>query len=335
MRQDQPVERPSAAARQLDVSFDYVACLQETWGDSLNARQRIVLDPMHGCWVNRARRYLQAIFPECMVSVVHDKPDTESAGRALDCRQHEHLEELCDAVYREHADLGIAFSGNGNHVAVVDNEAVPLTAEETTSVLLESLGTRLSGKPFVYDLKFSDRIPETARRLGAEPLMERSGQTFLRGRMRQTGAVFGAETDGRYYYAELDGGEDGLFTACRVIAHLAHSGRKLADLRRECPAVFVTPDLRLPLEAGAQADILREVREAWSQYPQCSIEGVRVEVPGGWALVRSAVAEPALVFRFESIDWPGLDDLVRRFCRSLPAVSEVLWQSYQTMMGTA
>ena len=87
---------------------------------------------------------------------------------------------LCDAVYRERAHLGIAFDGDGDCLALVDNEGVILSPEETAWVLLQCLGDELSGERFVYDLKFSDRIPEAARRLGAEPLAERSGHGFLR-----------------------------------------------------------------------------------------------------------------------------------------------------------
>jgi phosphomannomutase / phosphoglucomutase len=323
----------ATAPRELDVSFDYVACLQETWVDSLHAQLRVVLDPMHGGWAGRARRYFNAIFPQCLVSVIHDVADPEFAGRTPDCSRAEHLEDLCAAVYRERAHLGIAFDGDGDCLALVDNEAVPLSADETTAVLLDSFGPQLQGNRFIYDLQFSDRIVEKARGLGAEPLSERSGRAFVRTRMQQTQALFGAETSGHYFFAELQGGDDALFAACRTVAHLAKSGRTMDNLRRECPAVFITPNLRVPLDAAAQTALISQLREAWSQYPQTTVDGVRIEVPGGWALVRGSAADPSLTFRFESIDWPGLDDLVQRFCRSLPEVGDVLWSSYRATLG--
>ena len=65
-------KRPAGSTRGLDISFDYVAWLQERWADSLRVHRHIVLDPMHGCWSARARRYLNAIFPECLLSAIHD-----------------------------------------------------------------------------------------------------------------------------------------------------------------------------------------------------------------------------------------------------------------------
>jgi phosphomannomutase/phosphoglucomutase len=326
--------RSPTKPRTLDISFDYVAGLQETFVDALATQQHIVLDPMSGCWAGKARRYLHAIFPQCLFSTVHDAPSPDFDGRAPDCSRPHELHELCDAVYRERAHLGIAFDGDGDRIALVDNEGAALNAEEATWVLLQTLGPELRGQRFVHDLKFSDRIAEAARQLGAEPLVERSGHAFLRARMCHSGALFGAEVSGHYFHRALDGGDDGLYTACRLIAWLARSGQTLAQLRRSCPAVYMTPDLRVPMAVEAQPAVIEHARAAWAQFPQQAIDGVRIDMPGGWALVRSSVTEPALTFRFEGLDWRALDDLVERFCDSLPELGDDLWQRYRAAMGS-
>ena len=169
--------------------------------------------------------------------------------------------------------------------------------------------------------------------LGAEPLVERSGHAFIRRRMCDCGAMFGAEVSGHYFYRALEGGEDGLYTACLLIEHLARSNRTLSELRRDCPPIYMTPDLRVPVPAGQQAAILEHLRAAWSQFPQRTIDGVRIDLPGGWALVRSSVTEPALTFRFEGLDWHALDDLVERFCDTLPELGDELWARYRVATG--
>jgi phosphomannomutase / phosphoglucomutase len=325
--------RTRTSPRGVDVTFDYVAWLQEAWIDAPAVKRPIILDGMHGVWACRARRYLQAIFPHSVFSAIHDVPDGSFGGRAPNCARHEALVELGETVYQQRAVLGIAFDGDGDRVAFVDDEGTPLTAEESTWILLQSFAGDLRGEPYVYDVKFSDRVPEAARKLGAEPLVERSGHTFIRNRMLETGAPFGAEISGHFFFRDLAGGDDGLFAACRMINFLAGSGKTLSQMRRKSPKVFVTPDLRVRVKARYRPTVVRRVRETWSKYPQTEVDGVRICFPDGWALVRNSVTEPALTFRFESRNWNGLTKLVSKFCDSLPEVGEALWASYEDAIG--
>jgi phosphomannomutase / phosphoglucomutase len=327
--------RTRTKPRELDVSFDYVACLQEMFVESLTAERRVVIDPMFGCWAGKARRYLHAVFPQCLFSTLDDTVDETFQGRTPDCSRPGSLIDLCEAVYRERAHLGIAFDGDGDRVALVDSDGVPLRAEETTWILLQSMADQLRGSRFVYDLKFSDRIPEAASQLGAEPLVERSGHAFLRTRMCDSGATFGAEVSGHYFYKALDGCDDGLYTACLAIAYLARTGKSLGELRRGCPAVYITSDLRLEMAPAAQAAVLDQIRTSWRDFPQRTIDGVRIDMPGGWALVRSSVTEAALTFRFEGLDWHALDDLVERFCDAMPDYGDELWVRFKADVGGA
>jgi phosphomannomutase len=326
--------RTLSTPRTLDVSFDYVAGLQEMLVESLGAQLHVVVDPMHGCWAERSRRYLHAIFPQCLFSTIHDTIDGQFGGRAPDCSRPGELTDLCEAVYRERAHLGIAFDGDGDRVAVVDNEGVPFSPEETIWTLFHCLGDQLRGERFIYDLKYSDHVAEAARQYGADPLAQRSGHAFLRARMSETKALFGAEISGHYFHRVLHGGEDGLYTACLLIAYLAQSRIKLSELRRGCPPIYMTPDMRIAVPLERQSKIIEQVREAWSEFPQRTIDGVRIDMPGGWALVRSSVTEPALTFRFEGLDWPALDDLVDRFCDTLPEFGDELWAHCRAALGS-
>ena len=321
------------SVRSLDVTFDYVAWLQETWLEGLAAQGHVVLDPRHGCWAGRARQYLQAIFPGVIFSAIHDTPDAMFGGCSPDCSRPELLDELGREVDRQRAQLGIAFDGDGDRVAFVDERGIALSAEEATCVLLQSFGAGLEDEPFVYDLKFSDRVGETAARLGGRPLPERSGHAFIRDRMLRSGAAFGAGVCGHYFFRAIAGGDDGLFTACWLIDYLMCDGRTLGQLRCECPKVFLTPDLRVSVAPGDRSAVIRKVRSTWSEYPQSSTDGVRVNFPDGWALVRSSVTEPAMTFRFEAADAATLRGLVEKFCDALPDVGDFIWLEYEASLG--
>ena len=152
--------------------------------------------------------------------------------------------------------------------------------------------------------------------------------------MREADALLGADLSGHYFHRALNGGDDALYTACLLVAYLARTGRPLARLRATCPAIYMTPDLRVPAPPDRQREVIEGVSAAWNRFPQRSLDGVRIDVPGGWALVRPSVTEPALTFRFEGLDWHALEDLVKRFCDGLPPeTGELLWRQYRTAMG--
>ena len=248
-------------------------------------------------------------------------------------RARSELNELCEAVYRERAHLGLAFDGDGDRVALVDNEGVALRAEEAAWVLLQCLGKELQGERFVYDLKFSDRIPEAARQLGAEPLVERSGHAFLRTRMCDTAAMFGAEVSGHYFYQGV--GRVRRRPLYRVPCDRPSRpiGANVGRVATRLPAGLHDARSAHPVPPDVQPAVIEQIRAAWAGFPQRTIDGVRIDTPGGWALVRSSVTEPALTFRFEGLDWHALEDLVERFCDAMPEYGDELLEHYRAAMG--
>lgn len=320
--------------RALDISFDYVGWLQETWVDLLEFPCRVVLDPMYGIGAQRARRYLQAVFPHGLFSAIHDEPRPDFGDQSPDCSRPEALDELASAVEHQQADLGIALDGDADRVAVVDGQGNVLSPDETACVLLESFNGEVEGQSLVYDQESSFRLAELARQHGAEPLAERNDPSAILARMRQMNAFFGAAGNGQYFFRALDGGNDPLFTVCWLISWLAHSHHTLAELRREIPSLAITPSLLVPLGESEQKKVLKEVRRAWADLPQSRLDGVRVDfAKGQWASLRPASGAEGLVFRAEAQDWEQLHRLVHRFCAPLGELGDQLWIRYTAETG--
>lgn len=327
-------ERPRGTRKPAEIAALYCQWLRRTWSSqTLPADLRVVLDPGNGCWAGLARTCLTQVFPGLQVAAIHDRPDGRFPGRGPDCARPPGLRGLAGAVEAERAGLGVAFDGDGDRVALVDGGGHALSAEEATWVLLHSFGEELRDQTFVYDIKFSDRIPETARGWGARPLAQRSGHAFIRTSMIQERACFGAEISGHYFYGQLEGGDDGLFTACRVLAHLGRCGQSLEELRRACPAIFATADLRVALDPAAQEQLLRQVREVFGDRPQVLVDGVRVEFDDGWALLRKSVTEAKLTLRFEGESAASLERLVRGFSGRFPELGGGLYEQYRAEEG--
>ena len=286
---------------------------------------RIVVDPGNGCWAGRCGPILDGLFPASPIHLIHDRPDGTFPERGPDCAKPEYLDELSAAVIARGADLGIAFDGDGDRVAFVDEGGVPLTGEQSTWILLQSLGEELPGEDVVYDVKMSDVIAAAARELGARPCVERSGHAFIRSRMNALSARFGAELSGHYFHRE----DDGLFTACRMINFLAAGASSLGDMRRRCPEIFTTPDLRLPVRSADQDEVVALVRNSFDDHPQRLVDGVRIDFENGWGLVRKSVTEQALTFRFEGADRAALEEVVEEFSARLGDHGRALRRQYE------
>jgi len=317
--------RSGGSRQALDINPAYVAWLKNRWAQEEDrVKAHVILDPGNGAWSGRACPYLQAVFPNANLTAIHDRPDGSFPDRNPDSAKPAHLTTLAQTVRTAGADLGVAFDGDGDRVAFVDGKGQVLSAEETTWILLHSFEENLQGRPFVYDVKFSDRIPEAAAHLGARPQAQRSGHAFIRTRMIENDGYFGAEISGHYFYGDLQGGDDGLYTACRILVHISETGRTLADLRRDCPKIHMTPDLRLPVETDRQDQVIQQIRDVFQHRPQKTVDGIRIDFPNGWALVRKSVTEPKLSFRFEGNSAEDLDRVVTEFCNDLPGLGQEL-----------
>jgi phosphomannomutase len=82
-----------------------------------------------------------------------------------------------------------------------------------------------------------------------------------------------------------------------------------------------------------QEAIVARIRGQWAEYPQQTIDGIRIDTPEGWALVRNSVTEAALTFRFEGRDRPGLENLVRQFLSTLPEFRDALWSQFEASLA--
>lgn len=326
-------QRRPGQVRALDVTYDYVAWLQERFMEVPPLGRHVVVDPMHGTWACRSRRYLQAVFPHTVFSAIHDEPSGSFGGREPDCSRPELLERLAREVENQGACLGIAFDGDGARVAFVDEAGAVLTSEEATWALVQSFGAAWVGKPFVYDWRLSPQLAKAASALGARPVAERSEHAWLFRRMVQCGGLFGAALGGRYFFGELGGADDALFAACWMIGFLAHRGGGLAEVRRKSPRVFCTPELRVRLPVSRHAGVLAHLRQNGDQCTPMGSEGVRIEFPQGWLAARSDRAEGVLAFRFGASDWLALDALVWRVAEELSEMGHRLWLSYRASQG--
>ncbi len=133
--------------------------------------------------------------------------------------------------------------------------------------------------------------------------------------------LFGGEISGHYFYKELHGGDDGLYTALKLAGYLAETGLPLSDLADSIPEYAITPDIRLPYDGDRKA-VIEKIAAGFPDEMVSRIDGVKINFTNGWGLARISVTEPVITLRFEAAKPDLLVDIINEFLAPVPEISD-------------
>lgn len=317
----------SLCAEVVDLAEAYLEFLVGTWKNRLrsallDSAGTYVLDPGGGTWTLLIKQILQQI--TIPGTVIHAEPDPRFLHRSPDCSAPESLQRLGAEVQRTGAAAGLAWDGDGDRLAVCDNKGRALFTDHLALLLLPGMLCGKHAEKVLYDVKMSRRIPAAIRKAGAIPLVERSAHCLLESRMVHEDCALGFEYSGHIFFRELGGGDDGIYASFAVADFLARHRECLSDLVEMLPKLHITPDLRISGHEAEFALIRSRVEEEFSSARISYFDGVRVDLPRSWFIIRPSVSENKLSFRFEGETAEELEGLLERVTRLLPGRGEAL-----------
>ena len=224
--------------------------------------------------------------------------------------------ELCRVVRENGCSSGAAFDSDGDRVVFVDELGRPVPSDVAGGVLARWLLRSNPGTRVVCEVNCSQALADAITAAGGQPLMERAGHAFMKRRMIDEQALFGVEISGHFFYRELHGGDDGLYSALMMGKLLGEAGQPLSALVDAVPRYYSTPVVRLP-RANADArrivDAISANAEAAANGSVSRLDGIRVQYDHGWALARVSVTEPVLSLRFETQRKEFLPEIIDQF----------------------
>jgi len=306
--------------RKVNVLKHYTEWLRtrfSTLNTHLRARPlRVVLDAGNGCQSRIAPEVFSMLSVQTEPLFCEERGDFP--GRAPNPAIPENLRELSRVVVEKKADLGVAFDGDGDRVAFVDEKGRVLEPEKTILILMRRVMKGTSSEKFVYDQKCSDILRAECERLGGTAFEEKSGHGYIKWRMIEDEALFGAEVSGHYFYRELSGADDALFTALLFSELLMDEGKLLSEIADALPPYFITPDIRIELEPDEVRKIIEKVKGAFPLDSLSLIDGVKVKTENGWGLVRPSITEPLITLRFEARRAGAICDVIKEVLKDVP-----------------
>ena len=289
--------------------------LQQIANDVSLARSlRVVVDCGGGTTVGIAPEVLRRL--GCIVTAVGCDGATAS-GQIADTTQPAHLDRLMQRVVAEGADIGVAFDEDGDRLGVVDSSGKIIWIDRVLMVLATDLLSRQPGSDILFDVKCSRHLSDLILEYGGLPRMVKSGHTTLKAELRATGAPLGGEWSGHILFQDRwYGFDDAVYAAARLLEILALDPRSTAEVFASFPEAVSTPELMVPMPEGAAANLIERLVGRIPDLGQVSasvLDGLRLEFPSGWGLVRASNTQPALAFRFEGDTEAALEQIQQSF----------------------
>lgn len=222
----------------------------------------------------------------------------------------ENLTQLIDEVKRQGAEVGIAFDGDGDRIGVVDTHGNSLWGDQLMFLYSRDVLARHPRATVIADVKTTQLLFDEIKRLNGKPHMAPTGHSLIKVEMAKTGALLAGEMSGHMFFADdYYGYDDGIYAAIRLLRYLAHSEMTLAEYIAALPKAFSTPEIRLPCSDAEKFDCVAAIQAQVQEHDVITVDGVRVNTPDGWLLVRASNTQPMIVARCESQSPEGLEKL--------------------------
>ncbi|MXX63840.1 MAG: phosphomannomutase/phosphoglucomutase [Acidimicrobiia bacterium] len=269
-------------------------------------RLQVALDGGNGM----AGIVLKPLFEHLAASPVglYLEPDGTFPNHPADPLNPDNLADLVDLVRRQGADLGAAFDGDGDRVVFVDEQGIPLSGSTATAIISGWFLARNPGASIVHNLICSRSVGETIRSRGGVPIRTRVGHSFIKEVMAGTGAVFGGEHSGHYYFADNFGADSATLALLVLLTVLTESGVPLSDLRHPYEPYAMSGEINTEVEDIGTA--IEQVATAFAGFPQDRLDGLTVDLGDRWFNVRPSNTEPLLRLNAEAPDQEALEALV-------------------------
>ena len=277
------------------------AYLDRVTGDIHAARPlKLVIDCGNGVAGALAPRLFRRL--GCEVTGLFCEVDGTFPNHHPDPSQPENLEDLIRAVKTHGADLGFAFDGDGDRLGVVTSEGAVIWPDRQLILFAREILKRHPGAEFIYDVKCSRNLPKAIEAAGGKATMWRTGHSFIKAKLKESGAALAGEMSGHLFFKDRwYGFDDGLYAGARLIELLSNDPRPPVEVFHELPDSVNTPELRIEFAEGEHFRAMKQLTEC-ARFPGArvsTVDGLRADYVDGFGLVRASNTTPILVLRFE------------------------------------
>jgi len=284
----------------------------------LSRQMRIAVDCGNGVAGIAAPRLFRAL--GCEVEELYCDVDPTFPNHHPDPSHAENLADLIAAVRKGRAELGFAFDGDGDRLGVVTKDGGVIYPDRQLMLFAADVLSRNPGAEIIYDVKSTRLLAPWIERHGGRPLMWKTGHSFIKAKLAETGAPLAGEMSGHTFFKERwYGFDDALYAGARLLEILSRS-HDASGVLNSLPDAPSTPELQWKLAEGEPHALIATLQAA-KPFPNAAriltIDGVRAEYADGFGLARASNTTPVIVLRFEADTQDALKRIQQEFRAAL------------------
>jgi phosphomannomutase len=306
----------AGASRPLDILSGYVDHVTSIVDTSAIHPLRVAVDGGNGM----AGVAVPAVFDRIPAELIglYLEPDGSFPNHHPDPLRPENLVDLLALMAEEAPHLGVAFDGDADRAFFIDDARVPLPGSTVTALVARWFLMREPGATIVHNLITSKAVPETVLAAGGTPVRTRVGHSYIKEVMKDTGAVFGGEHSGHYYFRDNFRADSGILTMLVLLQVLSEDGRPLSELRKDHEPYTQSGEINFEVDDKEAA--MDRVAAAFPEATLDRLDGLTVDLGRRWLNVRPSNTEPVLRLNVEAEDPAAVAGLIDAVTEAIGAV---------------
>jgi phosphomannomutase len=296
--------RPVGSIRKMDLLDDYVTYLIDRFPKKTFKKRKlkVVIDAGNGMAGFTAPSVMKKLNVDLIP--MYFELDGDFPNHEANPIEPKNLKDLQKRVKKEKADLGLAFDGDADRCFLVDENADLVNPSSLTALIAVRELKRNAGASIIYNLISSKAVPEIILENGGKPVRSRVGHSYIKSLMAQTGAVFGGEHSGHFYFADFWRADSGMLAALYAIAELMDSPKSLSEILESFDRYFSSGEINTQVkDAGKSINLVRKKYEKENEIDE--LDGLTVSSQKWWFNLRPSNTEPLLRLNVEA-DSPKL-----------------------------
>ncbi len=292
-----------------NIEESYLSTLTK-YVKNFNEELKVVWDPGNGATGDLLKKMI-TLLPGKHI-LINSKVDGTFPSHHPDPTEEKNLKQLKTNVARVHADIGIAFDGDGDRIGIIDSESKFIPGDKLLFIFATQVIKNHPAATIISDVKASNAILSEINKIGGKSLMWKTGHSFIKAKMKETGALLAGEMSGHIFFADkYYGFDDALYASIRLLDILSRE-KNLNKFLKRFSSLVSTPEIKIPCDDKKKFSLIQKVTiYAKKKYNNVNfIDGIRVDTKKGWWLLRASNTQPALVVRCEAKSKDDLSHLI-------------------------